>query len=61
MANKTRTADETLTDLRRKLLHWEGNLQANLARYTREKSERSAFSARTQLGIVQDVLDEIGR
>ena len=55
------SAEDTLSDLRRTLTRWERNLSVNLARYGEEGAKESARSTKTQLDIVQDVLNEIGR
>lgn len=58
-SDATRTAEQTLADLRRKLRRWEENLTTNARKY--ERGTQEYFSANTQLGLVQDLLKEIGR
>lgn len=57
------TASDRLHKLRDKAARWEANLRQNLAReVTDDRSDSTtAKSIRTQLGVIEEVFDVIGR
>lgn len=57
----TEDAPAVLGRLRHKLTQWEKNLKANIEHYEKDSSVQSALNAKTQLSVITDIWEEIGR